>query len=292
MHIVYNKFNLTRIAPTPSGYLHIGNALSFVLTAAIAKRTNANLLLRIDDLDRNRVEQQYIDDVFETLGFLSIEWQLGPDTAANFQNQWSQLCRLDIYKPALDQLVEANLVFACTCSRKQLQTPGYACRCVEHKHALDTPGAAWRLITDEEPVKINTLTNGIVELNLPAEMKNFIVRKKDGIPAYQLSSLIDDVHFGVDLIVRGEDLWPSTIAQHYLAKVLNLHQFGNAIFHHHPLITVNGVDKLSKSAGSTSIQYMRTQGATSATIYNKIGKALGIAEPCVDLSAISNNLLL
>ena len=69
MHILYKNFNLTRIAPTPSGYLHIGNALSFVLTAAIAKRRNANLLLRIDDLDRERVEPQYIDDVFETLEF-------------------------------------------------------------------------------------------------------------------------------------------------------------------------------------------------------------------------------
>ncbi|PJJ83697.1 glutamate--tRNA ligase family protein [Mucilaginibacter auburnensis] len=286
------KFRLTRIAPTPSGYLHLGNALSFVLTAAIAKNTNASLLLRIDDLDRDRVESRYVEDVFETLKFLNIQWQIGPGSAAEFQNQWSQLQRLELYNPALDELAKRKLVFACTCSRKQLQTPGYICKCAESSYPLNTPNSAWRLITDNEPVSINTLANGRVEFNLPSEMKNFIVRKKDGHSAYQLSSLIDDVHFGVDLIVRGEDLWPSTIAQHYLARVLDLYQFSNATFHHHQLLTVNGVDKLSKSAGSTSLQYLRAQGATSAIIYNKIGETLGLAAPCADLADISNSLLL
>jgi glutamyl/glutaminyl-tRNA synthetase len=80
-------------------------------------------------------------------------------------------------------------------------------------------------------------------------MKDFVVKKKDDFPAYQLASLIDDIHFGVDLIVRGEDLYSSTIAQHYLADVLQKDSFKNITFHHHPLIMADGDKKLSKSAG-------------------------------------------
>jgi len=290
MHTLAKKFKLTRLAPTPSGFLHLGNALSFALTSAIAKLTNADVILRIDDLDRDRVEQTYIDDVFETLQFLGIQWQFGPLNTLDFQQQWSQLCRLQLYKPALGELARGKKVFACICSRKQLQAANYTCNCAEKKLPLDTVNAAWRLITDDATLNINTLTKGTVELSLPSEMKNFIVRKKDGHPAYQLSSLIDDVHFGVDLVVRGEDLWPSTIAQHYLARCLNLIEFNKAIFHHHQLLTVNGSEKLSKSAGATSIQHMRAQGLTRADIYNKIGATLGITKPCAYLTDISNNL--
>ncbi len=287
-----NKFKLTRIAPTPSGYLHLGNALSFVLTAAIARNTDAHILLRIDDLDRERVDEAYINDIFDTLDFLHIPWQLGPRNVMDFSNEWSQLNRLKIYQPALDHLADNKLVYACTCSRKQLQTQGYTCNCARREFQLDTPNAAWRLITNNKPLKINTLLNGEVEFSLPAEMENFIVRKKDGYPAYQLSSLVDDVHFGVDLIIRGEDLWPSTIAQHYLAKVLNLQPFYNATFHHHQLLMVNGVEKLSKSAGGTSLQYMRSHGSTAEDVYFKIGIALGLTKPTYNLADISNNLLL
>ena len=292
MYNTWTKFKLTRVAPTPSGYLHLGNALSFVLTAAIAKNTDSAILLRIDDLDRERVDDAYINDIFYTLDFLDIPWQLGPRNVLDLRNKWSQMSRLAIYQPALDHLAENKLVYACSCSRKQLQTPGYTCHCAELNLPLDTTNVAWRLITNNKPLKINTLLNGQVEINLTPEMKNFIVRKKDGYPAYQLSSLVDDVHFGVDLIIRGEDLWASTVAQHFLAKMLNMQPFSNATFHHHQLLTVDGVDKLSKSAGATSIQYMRSHGSTAQDVYFEIGTALGLTKPTFSLADISNNLLL
>ena len=103
-------------------------------------------------------------------------------------------------------------------------------------------------------------------------MQDFIVNKKDGFPAYQLTSVMDDVYYGIDLIVRGMDLWDSTLAQHYLATVLKQDTFLNSTFYHHPLLTAADGSKLSKSAGATSIQYLRKQGKTPGEIYSMIGK--------------------
>jgi glutamyl/glutaminyl-tRNA synthetase len=290
MRIPPRQFKLTRIAPTPSGYLHLGNAYSFALTSAIAKNTGADILLRIDDLDRDRVEPSYVNDIFETLTFLGIPWQHGPQNSDEYKNRWSQLCRLDIYLPAMDKLAQTGNLFACTCSRKQLQTPGYVCTCTNKNAPLDTLNAAWRIRTDERVLTINTLEEGPINLTVPAEMKNFIVRKKDGYPAYQLTSLLDDAYFGVDLIVRGEDLWSSTIAQHYLASVLNVHSFNQNTFHHHKLLTTDNDTKLSKSAGSTSIQYMRRQGLSATQIYTQIERMLSTDEELLKWKDISHNL--
>jgi glutamyl/glutaminyl-tRNA synthetase len=269
-----SRFKLTRIAPTPSGYLHLGNAYSFALTAAIAKNTGADIFLRIDDLDRDRVEMAYVNDIFNTLNFLDIPWQQGPQNSDEYKTRWSQLCRLDIYQPALDKLAQNGNLFACVCSRRQLQTPGYECACVNKNIPLDTPNAAWRIRTDQRVLTIKTLDQGPINSTLRADMKNFVIRKKDGYPAYQLTSLLDDAYFGVDLLVRGEDLWPSTIAQHYLASLLDIKSFTESTFHHHKLLTTPDGNKLSKSAGSTSVQYMRGQGLSAPRVYSQIGRMM------------------
>jgi len=122
-------------------------------------------------------------------------------------------------------------------------------------------------------VTLRTLT-GTQQEAFPAEMKDFVVRKKDGYPAYQLSSVIDDIHFGVDLIVRGKDLWPSTLAQLGLAAQMNLPAFASVCFVHHDLIKDERGKKLSKSAGAASVQYLRKQGISAEALYNNIGKLL------------------
>jgi glutamyl-tRNA synthetase len=290
MLIHSSQFKLTRIAPTPSGYLHLGNAYSFALTAAIAKNTDAEILLRIDDLDRDRVEMAYVNDIFDTLNFLDIAWQQGPKNNDEYKNRWSQLCRLDIYQPAIDMLAQSGNIFACTCSRRQLQTPGYNCTCANKNTPLDTPRAAWRIRTDQRVLTINTLEQGPINSVLPTDMKNFIVRKKDGYPAYQLTSLLDDAYFGVDLIVRGEDLWSSTMAQHYLASILDMKTFTESTFHHHKLLTTPDNAKLSKSAGSTSIQYMRGQGLLASHVYAQIGRMLSPEKELWHWNDLSHNL--
>ncbi|HXB95072.1 MAG TPA: glutamate--tRNA ligase family protein [Puia sp.] len=266
----------TRIAPTPSGFLHVGNVLSFSLTVALARREGASVLLRIDDLDRERVQPEYLEDIFETLRFLKIPWDEGPANALAFERAYSQLHRMELYEKALLALRASGSVFACTCSRAQLRD-GYSCGCRDKGLSLDTVGASWRLSTSPSSVvAVKTWDRGIVEAALPVEVQDFVVRKKGGFPAYQLTSLVDDIYYGVDLVVRGEDLWPSTLAQQYLASLLpGAEGFRSATFYHHGLLEDAGGGKLSKSAGATSIRYMRGQGMSAADIYTSIARLLG-----------------
>ncbi|MBC7398913.1 MAG: tRNA glutamyl-Q synthetase [Mucilaginibacter sp.] len=280
-----NRFTKTRIAPTPSGYLHLGNALSFALTAALARKTGAKILLRIDDLDQQRANNDYVQDIFDTLSFLNIPWDEGPCDVDDYKANWSQLHRMELYKDALQQLEDQRDVFACKCSRAQLQDGVYPGTCRNRSIPLDTPETAWRLYTDDKELSIKTLKDDIIKVRLPEAMKDFVVKKKDDFPAYQLASLIDEIHFGVDLIVRGEDLYPSTIAQHYLADVLGKPNFTNITFHHHPLLMEAGDKKLSKSAGATSIKYLRDQGKTAEDVYKEIERMLGFKE---DLRSFEN----
>jgi glutamyl/glutaminyl-tRNA synthetase len=266
----------TRLAPTPSGYLHIGNVRSFLLTRQLADETGARLLLRIDDMDRARAEDKYIQDIFSTLSFLGIAYDEGPRDLSEFKDDWSQLHRLPLYVAALRKLRDTGMVFACTCSRADIARisadGSYPGTCKKKGISLDAENVCWRLDTDKEAlVTVNRLNDAPIHSPLPPDIVDFVVRKKDGFPAYQLTSLVDDVHFRVDLIVRGADLWNSTLAQLYIARLLGYHSFLNATFCHHALIAGADGTKLSKSAGATSIQYLRAQGATPADIRQMAG---------------------
>ncbi|MGX5817705.1 glutamate--tRNA ligase family protein [Chitinophaga lutea] len=274
-------FSKTRIAPTPSGYLHLGNAYSFALTAALAELYGARILLRIDDLDRDRMRPAYVADVFDTLHFLGISWHEGP-AGANAFPDWSQTQRLPHYTALLQQLRDDGRLFACNCSRTMLKGAAYSGACRDKHLPLDQPDVAWRLRTDARaPVRVRTLS-GTTETFLPAAMQDFIVRKKDGFPAYQLASVADDLHFGIDLIVRGQDLWDSTLAQLYLAQLLPGNRFPETVFHHHPLLMESGDKKLSKSDGATSIRYLHESGATREDVWSKIAAMTGHPQRITD----------
>ncbi len=263
------KFNLTRIAPTPSGFLHLGNAYSFLKTKALAEKHGAKILLRIDDLDRERYRPEYVQDIFETLDFLEIKIDLGPKNLKELENEWSQVHRLEMYRKVLDQLQTSTKLFACDCSRKKIQqldpSGYYLGQCLERRVPLplDKPEVAWRMDTSEADfVRYLEYPDQQKTGLIPQDSMFYVIRKKDGLPAYHLTSLLDDLHFGVDLIVRGTDLLPSTLAQLDLARNLGLEKFSQINFHHHSLIRGPKQEKLSKSAGSTSVQFLRKQGKT------------------------------
>jgi glutamyl-tRNA synthetase len=254
-----NSFSKTRIAPTPSGYLHLGNVFSFALTASLARKTGASILLRIDDLDQQRIQPQYVQNIFDTLQFLDITYDEGPRDIN--EKGWSQMDRMPLYENAMAELRSMGQVFACNCSRAAEREK---CNCKEKNISPDEPGNAWRLITPS---------------SLPETMQEFIIKKKDGFPSYQLGCVVDDQHFGIDLIVRGDDLRDSSIAQVYLAKVLGYTTFINSTIIHHKLLMESEDQKLSKSAGSTSLQYLIQHGTTAREIFQQIGKLAGSATP-------------
>ena len=281
------SFRKTRIAPTPSGFLHLGNVLSFAVTAALAEGTGAKILLRIDDLDRERVRKEYVQNIFDTLNFLEIPWQEGPRNFQEYETGYSQVHRLNLYNDALEKLRASGKVFACNCSRTQVRASSadeiYSGTCRDKTVSLDAHGVSWRLRTDgAKEITIHTLLEGVIKTNLPAGMQDFVVRKKDGYPAYQLASVIDDLHFGVDLVVRGQDLYDSTLAQAYLASVLNGDGLKKITFHHHPLLNTASGSKLSKSAGDTSVRYLRQHGKKPSDVYTEIAVMLGFEENVKD----------
>jgi len=277
----YPIFKKTRIAPTPSGYLHLGNVLSFAVTAALAKKTNAKVLLRIDDFDRERTNKIFVQDIFDTLNFLEIPVDEGPKNIQEYEQQFSQVHRTEMYDKALRQLKESRTIFACTCSRTDVlrlnADSTYTGTCRRKNISLDSENVSWRLQTNgTKELAVKVLDGETIKTVLPANMQDFTVRRKDRFPAYQLISLIDDLYFGIDLVVRGEDLWPSTLAQNYLSLVLNQQAFQSTTFYHHPLMIDAQGHKLSKTTGAPSIQYFRKQHKTPGDIYALIAGILGL----------------
>ncbi len=229
-----------RIAPTPSGYLHPGNAANFAANALLAD--GGPLLLRIDDLDRRRFRREYLEDVFEVLNWLGIECTDGPRNADDFEANWSQESRMPVYEAALELLRSRApaQIFACPCSRKELANGTHVHGCLEGRTSLDEPGAAWRM---------DTRNTGLHDA-----MPWFALRKKDGRPSYQVACTVDDLHFRITECARGEDLRASTAAQAMVSDLLGYPPLLERInFLHHPLI-IEGGAKLSKSQGARSVR--------------------------------------
>jgi glutamyl/glutaminyl-tRNA synthetase len=253
-------------------YLHVGNAASFLLTFRLAQQHGGSLLLRIDDLDRERIRPAYVQDVFDTLAFLDIHCQQGPQNAADFTNHYSQHLRLPLYHSLLANLCATGQVYACICSRKQIAA-GEPCHCKVKALGLHTTGAAWRVeVPSGSIIRFVDEKRGEQQIDLATAMPHFVVRKRDGLPAYQIASLADDLHFGINYLVRGEDLLPSTAAQLYLAGLTGSNNFLQARFYHHPLLLNAEGAKLSKSAGDVSVRALRQNGFTIDDLQNMMLK--------------------
>ncbi len=255
----------TRFAPTPSGFLHTGNAVNLIITWARARLVNGHILLRIDDADSARVRPEYIHDVFESLQWLGLDWDIGPHSVEEFTTSWSQQLRKGRYLRALQALRDANLVFGCTCSRAQIRSRSadmhYTGTCLYADHDLDSKDVVWRLKTPPT-------------FALPYP----VVRQRDGEASYNLISVVDDVDFSVSYIVRGEDLLPVSQVQQYLASQLTcLSPFQNVTIEHHPLVLDGSGRKLSKSDGAQSLKFLRSQGTDATQLFELAGRYLSLS---------------
>jgi glutamyl-tRNA synthetase len=273
----------TRIAPTPSGFLHLGNALSFAITWALARRQQGIVVLRIDDLDNTRFRPEYLQDIFDTLDFMGLDYDEGPRNPADFKENYSQHLRLPAYQALLDKLVAQGKVYACPCSRSQIAAVSpqglYPLTCRDAQLPLHAPDAAWRIrIPDDTVIAFQDQLLGHCTVPLALEMPDFVVRRRDGIPAYQVASLCDDLEMGINLIVRGKDLMISTAAQLYLAQQIGATAFTNAQFVHHPIVSSSDGHKLSKSDDALSILEMRKSGLQPKELWNMLAGLAGWPE--------------
>lgn len=268
---------VARIAPTPSGYLHIGNAVNFILTWLAVRLHDGHLMLRIDDLDKERCKPRYVDDVFYALEWLGIEPDAGPSGTSEFYASYSQTLRYDTYRNALATMRENGAhLFACTCSRRQLAgSQRYPGTCRESGHELLAMQSALRI-----EVPPNTAVSvGGEPVQLDETVGDFILWRRDDIPAYQLVSVVEDVHDGINLIIRGRDLFESSAAQLFLAPFLDAGTFSDAAFLHHDLILRPDGSKFSKSDRDVSLRSMReSMGDRHAlqSVFDALQRMLGL----------------
>lgn len=254
--------------------------MNFVLTAALAHVHHATLRLRIDDLDSPRVRDEYIADIFETLHALGISWQTGPLSPSELST-FSQHRRLNAYHALIAACIEKKLVYVCTCSRRDLlnrtNSLRYDGHCRSARHPM-TPESALRFRVADEPLCISDRLLGRVSIDLPNTTGDFLIRRRGGLPAYHVASLVDDLTDAVDCIVRGEDLLPSTAAQLALANAVggNALEFGNVGFVHHPLMRTASGEKLSKTQKAPRLQKNSAQAIEQ--IYRDAGLFFGCSD--------------
>lgn len=238
---------LTRIAPTPSGFLHEGNRLNFRVTADLAKSLGAALALRIDDADATRYRREYAEDIFATLHDMGIAWTVGPSDVDDFEQHWSQRAKTEFYREQLHEAIASGLpVYACACSRAQQAGPasgGCAGGCRSRSLALEPGRTALRVAIDVD----TEVTMGEEVVPLGEAMGDFVIWRRDDLPAYQLVSVLEDRDLGVTHIVRGRDLLSSSAAQVHLAQWTGAPNVAEAFYVHHELVTDSAGAKLSKS---------------------------------------------
>jgi len=281
----------TRIAPTPSGFLHLGNAFNFVLTALIVDLMGGHLHLRIDDFDKSRTKLSFVEDIFVQLEWLGIEYNSGPSGPGELFSQYSQQLRKDSYFEALEILRKNDFIFACECSRseiRELSSNGiYPGICLHKNIDLNKSKCAWRInVPDKTYIKFKTFFDNYEKIDVSKAIGDFVVKRKDGLPAYQITSLIDDIEMGINLIVRGTDLLPSTSAQIFLAECLKEDTFHAINYIHHKLIIDNSGQKLSKSCGSFSLKGLKKQLNSPSWIFQQIAQTLKL--PYKEISTLGN----
>ncbi len=248
-----------RLAPSPSGAMHLGNAFSALLAWLSARSAGGAVLLRLEDLDKPRCPARYAQGVMEDFRFLGLTW----DNHPVWQSQ-----RDDWYEKCLDVLSRKGLLYPCYCSRARLHGVGEAsaphgvgpvydghCRGLSpaERAALEQAGRrpALRVRVPDETYSFVDGHYGPCSAHLASQVGDFILRRSDGLFAYHLAVVADDAAMGVTQVVRGRDLLPATPQQLWLQDVLD---FPHPDYLHLPLLTAPDGRRLSKREGDLSIQ--------------------------------------
>lgn len=268
-----------RFAPTPSGYLHLGNLFCSLIAWLSAKSQGGEILFRSEDLDPDRSRSAYALQAQRDLEALGLFW----DREESCQSQ-----RFDFYKSQLRRLEDRGLVYPCFCSRAQLHAasaphasdgePLYAgtCRSLTPAQIAEksrTRSPALRLRVPEETIGFEDLHYGPQSQYLPVDCGDFILRRSDGVYAYQLAVVADDGDMGVTQVVRGRDLLSSTPRQILLYRLLG---YPEPEFGHTPLLVSSDGRRLSKRDGDTSLAGILGRGYSPRDVVGALACLAGL----------------
>lgn len=274
-----------RFAPSPSGRMHLGNALSATLAWLSAKQQGGEILLRIEDLDPARSKAEYAQGIMDDFRWLGLLW----DRRATDQSK-----RGEAYAAALRQLEQMYLIYPCYCSRDQLHAASaphasdgrviYAGTCrnlTPEQRAVMTKKPSLRIRLPDREVSFRDGLQGDVTMNLQREFGDIILRRADGVAAYQLAVVVDDGTQGVTEVVRGRDLLSSTPVQLYLYELLGLTP---PRFYHVPMLLAPDGRRLSKRDRDLDFGYLR-QHFSPEEIIGLLGHLAGLMERWEPVSA-------
>jgi glutamyl-tRNA synthetase len=269
-----------RIAPSPTGYLHVGHMRTFWAAFERARDAGGVLVLRNEDLDPQRSRPQFAEAMIEDLRWFGIAWQEGPDVGGPFA-PYEQSRRRSFYLDAWRRLRDAGAIYPCTCSRKDLaesaqaphegaahdpnDEPIYPGTCRGRtSDASDPRGVNWRFrVPDGEDVGFDDLHLGAQQFRAGSDFGDFLVWRRDDVPAYQLAVVVDDAAMRITEIVRGADLLKSTARQLLLLRALGLDA---PAYYHCDLVTDETGVRLAKRHDALSIRALRAAGQTPGQI--------------------------
>jgi glutamyl-queuosine tRNA(Asp) synthetase len=259
-----------RIAPSPTGYLHLGHGRTFWIAWERARKVGGTVVLRNDDLDRDRVRTEFITGFIEDLKWLGVEWDEGPDRGGAHR-PYSQSERMSHYAAALSRLRDLGWVYPCTCSRREIlasvaaphagdEEPVYAGQCRGRRLEDLKWGTrfSWRFrVPDGEAIEFEDGFAGRVRYEAGRDFGDFVVWRHDGVPAYQLACVVDDALMRITEVVRGEDLLLSTARQILLYRALG---WPIPRFCHCPLVRDAQGQRLAKRHAALSLRELRAAG--------------------------------
>lgn len=275
-----------RFAPSPSGRMHLGNLLSCLLAWLSARKAGGEIVLRIEDLDRARCRVGYARQAEEDLRFLGLTWDRGGLGEPGYQ----QSQRTAYYEGLLGKLVKLGLVYPCFCTRAELHAASaphtadgevvYSGKCRglsqdEVSESTRKKAPALRLRVPDEEIAFTDLHFGLYSQNLATGCGDFLLRRSDGVFAYQLAVVADDAAMGVTQVVRGQDLLPSTPRQLYLYKLLG---FAPPEFAHVPLLLAPDGRRLSKRERDVSLEALLEKGWAAEDIVGQLAFWAGLLD--------------
>lgn len=278
---------VTRIAPSPSGYLHLGNGVNFLLTDWVARRVpGSRLHLRIDDVLLPHVPQPYVDDIFWAIEWLGIEVTDGPSDTADFHAHYSQLARVDQFRLAAASLADTGVLFSCSCSRTTIaaRPTGVPDPCEAIAASFGDGAMRFRTRGAAPDPDTTAALHGIGrdESEVADEMGDFVVWRRGDLPSYHLASVVDDHRMGVDTIVRGADLLTSSAAQLLIARGAGAESLLRARFIHHPLVSDAAGRKMSKRDNADALHSQAQDVGGRRRVWDlaiRVGEPLGISPP-------------
>jgi glutamyl-tRNA synthetase len=263
-----------RIAPSPTGHLHLGHARTFWVAQERARANGGELILRNEDLDSTRFKMDFVSAMLEDLRWFGFEWSEGPDVGGPFV-PYNQSERMSFYRAALEKLRDGNFIYPCTCSRKDIQQavtaphvegdepiyPG-TCRTKFPSAISNLPSTKfnWRFrVPDGEAISFMDGNFGKQKFVARKDFGDFVVWRHDDVPAYQLACVADDAAMEISEVVRGADLLVSTARQILLYRALD---FTLPKFFHCELMLDEKDERLAKRHDALSLRKLRELGET------------------------------